>query len=104
MIGVDDIISKVLWTKLFIEAQGFKVKMNIIYCGNQSSMKLEANGKASSGKQTCHFNIEYFYITDLIQCGEIQIEYCPTDAMIADYLMKPFVGAKFTYFCNKIMN
>ena len=104
MIGVDDMVSKVLWTKLFIEAQGFEVKMNIIYRDNQSSMKLEANGKASSGKRTRHFNIKYFYITDLIQRGEIQIEYCPTDAMIADYLTKPLVGAKFTYLRNKIMN
>ena len=49
-------------------------------------------------------HIKYFYITDLIQRGEIQIEYCPTDAMIADYLTKPLVGAKFTYLRNKIMN
>ena len=56
------------------------------------------------GKRTRHFNFKYFYITDLIQRGEIQIEYCPTDAMIADYLTKPLVGAKFTYLRNKIMN
>ena len=29
--GVDDEISKVLWTKQFIESQGFHVKLNIIY-------------------------------------------------------------------------
>ena len=52
LVGVDDIISKVLWTKLFIEAQGHKVTMNVIYRDNTSAMKLEANGKASSGKRT----------------------------------------------------
>jgi hypothetical protein len=50
MIAVDDMISKLLWTKCFIEAQGHQVKANIIYQDNTSTMKLEVNGKASSGK------------------------------------------------------
>ena len=52
LIAVDDRISKILWTKRFIESQGFKVKLNIIYQDNTSSMQLENNGKASSGKRT----------------------------------------------------
>ena len=31
LIGFDDVLSKVLWSKLFIEAQGFEVKMTSIY-------------------------------------------------------------------------
>ena len=34
LVGVDDILSKMLWTKLFIEAHGHKVNMNVIYCDN----------------------------------------------------------------------
>ena len=79
------------------------MKMNIVYRDNQSSMKLEENSKTSSGKRTRHFNIKYFYITDLIKRNEIQIEYCPTDDMIADFMTKPLVGKKFERFCDKIM-
>ena len=104
LVSLDDVISKVLWSKLFIEAQGYKVKTTVIYRDNTSSMKLEQNGKASSGKRTRHFNIKYFYITDLIQRNEVQIEYCPTDAMIADYMTKPLVGAKFFHFREQIMH
>ncbi len=103
LIGVDDEISKKLWTKRFIEAQGHKVNANIVCRDNTSSMKLEANGKASSGKRTRHFHIKYFYFTDLIQRNEIQIEYCRTNDMIGDYMTKPLTGAKFTRFRNKIM-
>ena len=46
MIAVNNIISKILWTKWFIEAQGFPVKANIIYQDNTSTMKLEVNGNA----------------------------------------------------------
>jgi hypothetical protein len=31
MIAVDDMIAKLFWTKKFIEAQGHKVKANIVY-------------------------------------------------------------------------
>jgi hypothetical protein len=92
LIASDDVISKILWTKRFIEAQGHKVKANIIYRDNTSTMKLEENGKASSGKRTRHFEIKYFYITDLIRCKEIEIRYCPTDDMIAAYMTKPILS------------
>jgi hypothetical protein len=36
-LAVDDVINKVLWTKLFLESQGLKIAMNIIYRDNQSS-------------------------------------------------------------------
>lgn len=104
LISTDDIMSKVIWTKLFLETQGYDVKENIIYRDNQSSMKLETNGKASSGKRTRHFNIRYFFITDLIQRKEVSIEYCPTDEMVADYLTKPLTGKKFVTFRQAIMN
>ncbi len=67
-------------------------------------MQLEENGKAISGKHTCHFHIKFFYITDLINRNKIQIEYFPTEDMIADYMTKPLVGVKFEYFCKLIMN
>ena len=104
LVGFDDVVSKILWSKLFIEAQGFEVKANIVYRDNTSSMRLEENGKASSGKRTRHFHIKFFYITDLINRNEIQIKYCPTEDMIADYMTKPLVGVKFEHFRKLIMN
>jgi hypothetical protein len=98
LVGIDDVVSKVLWTKLFLEAQNFHVDTNIVYRDNTSSMKLKENGKASSGKRTRHFNIKYFYITDLIERNHIKIEYCPTEEMIADFMTKPLVGVKFERF------
>ena len=104
LVGVDDVIAKILWAKLFLEAQGFKVKLNIVHRDNTSSMKLEKNGKGSSGKRTRHFHIKYFYITDLINREEIHIQYCPTKDMIGDYMTKPLTGATFYKFRNVIMN
>ena len=87
--GVDDKISKILWVSKFIEYQGFKIKNNIVFQDNMSAIKLEENGKDSSGRQTRHFDIKMFYIKDLIERKLVKIEHCPVETMIADYLSKP---------------
>jgi hypothetical protein len=56
------------------------------------------------GKRKRHFDIKYFYVTDLVGRNEVKIEYCSTDEIIADYNTKPVVGSKFALFCDRIMN
>ena len=63
-----------------------------------SSIKLEINGKASSGKRTRHMDIKFFYITDMIERGLVQTEYCPMDKMVSDYMTKPLIARKFQVF------
>ena len=87
-----------------MEHQDFKVKINLIYQDNTNTMKLQNNGKLSSGKRTRHFDIKLFYITDLILRNEVEVSYCPTDEMLADYITKPLVGTKFKLFRDLIMN
>ena len=104
LVSVDDIISKVLWTRRFLEAQSYGVKDMIVYRDNMSTMKLEEKGKASSGKRTRHFHIKFFYITDLIQQQLLRTEYCPTADMVSDYMTKPLIGVQFRKFRKLIMN
>ena len=99
-----DKISKVLLTKRFIEWQNFKVKLNVVYQDNTSTMKLVKNARASTGVRARHFDIKMFYVTDLIHIYEVTIKYCSTDNMIADYMLKPVVGSKFRKFRGIIMN
>ena len=89
LIEIDDKSTKVIWTKKFIEEQGFQIKLNLIYQDNQSTIKLAINGEERSGKCTRLFDNKYFYITDLIKRNEVSIKFCQSDDMIADYLTKP---------------
>jgi hypothetical protein len=68
-----------------------------------SSILLEKNGKASSGKRTKHINIRYFFVTDRIAKGEVSVVWCPTGDMIGDYMTKPLQGALFRKFRDQIM-
>jgi hypothetical protein len=103
LIGVYDVLPQVLWTRYFLEAQGMTVNDNVVYQDNKSSILLETNGKASSSKRTRHVNIRYFFVKDRVASGEVRIEYCPTDQMIADYFTKPLQGAPFYKLRDAIM-
>jgi hypothetical protein len=102
LVGIDDVLPQALWTKYFLEAQGYGTD-TLLYEDNQSTMKLAENGKASSGKGTRHINIRYFFITDRIARKEVAIQYCPTKEMVADYFTKPLQGELFYKFRDQIM-
>ena len=38
---------------------------------------------------------KYFYLTDQIAQGTVEVHYCPTEAMTADYMTKPLQGQLF---------
>jgi hypothetical protein len=78
LVGVDDLMPQILWTRYFLEAQGYEVRENTVYHDSQGSMLLENNGCGSSSKRTRHINIRYFFVTDRIKSKEMSVEYCPT--------------------------
>jgi len=45
LVGADGASTMILWTKLFMEAQGYKLRSNVLYQDNQSAMLLEKNSK-----------------------------------------------------------
>ena len=99
LVGVDYVVSHVVWTRYFLKVQGYGVNDNIIYQDNQSAMKVEKNGRKSSSKRTRHINIRYYFVTD----DESSIEYCPTLEMIGDYFTKPLQGSQFRNSRNIIL-
>ena len=103
MIGVSDCMPSILWTWLFLEAQGYDVTNNIIYQDKKRDILLEKNGTASSGKRTKHINIRYFFMTERIQKGVFSVEWCPTGDMTGNFLINPNKGALFKRFRDVIM-
>jgi hypothetical protein len=103
LVGVDDGINLILWTKLFLEAQDLTITTNTVFQDNQSAILLEVNGKRSSSNRTRALNIRYFFITDQVEAGNISVEFCPTKAMIADFFTKPLQGELFLKFKRFIM-
>jgi hypothetical protein len=104
LVGVDDGMPLVVWTRNFITAQGYKIRDNAVYQDNQSTMLLAKNGRASSGRCTQHIDIRCFFVTDQVKHGELRIEYCPTTDMVADFFTKPLQGSLFRKLRAIILN
>ena len=96
VVGVDDLLPAILWTRIFLQAQGYGVKECIVFQDNKSAILLEKNGKASSSKRTKHISIHYFFVTNRIKKGELSVEWCPTKDMLGDFWTKPTQGKQFT--------
>ena len=45
LVGAKNMSVMILWTKLFMEAQGYEIKKNILYQDNKSTILLEQNRK-----------------------------------------------------------
>jgi len=50
LVGVNDALPQVLWTRQFLNGQEYGDTDSVIYHDNQSAMLLEKHGKESSGK------------------------------------------------------
>jgi len=104
LVGVDDAMPMALWTRYFLKTQGYKAANNKMYQDNMSSMLMEKNGRASSGKQTRHINMRCFFVADRIRSQEVSLEHCPTDEMVADCFTKPLQGMTFCKFRKAMLN
>jgi hypothetical protein len=103
IVGVDDCMPAICWTRYFMESQGYGIQENIVYQDNKSTILMERNGKASSSKRTKHINIRYYFVTDRINKKDLTVEWCPTGDMTGDYMTKPTQGELFKKFRDQIM-
>jgi KUP system potassium uptake protein len=104
LVGVADAMSQIAWVRNFLIAQGFEITDNVIYQDNQSTILLARNGRRSSGKRTRHIDIRYFFVTDRIAQGDVRVEYCPTQQMVADIFTKPLQGSLFRRLRDLVLN
>jgi len=85
LIALDDVLVHIMWTKLFLEHQGYRLDKNIVFQDNKTSMLLEVNGLKSAGKRSRAINLRYFWMTDQIKKGSVSVEYCPTGETRPDF-------------------
>ena len=75
LVMVDDCLLQVLWTCLFLISQGYSTGETVIHQDNKSAMLLAQNGNLSSSQWTQHLNVRYYFVTDKIAKGEIQVDH-----------------------------
>ena len=83
LIGIADALGIILWTKYFMEAQGYTIDTNKLFQDNKSTILLATNGRQSAGKKSKHIKNKYFLVADKVDQGDLQIRHEGTDTMWA---------------------
>ncbi|CAI7810799.1 unnamed protein product [Closterium sp. NIES-53] len=81
--------------ELLEEAKLAQLPSFSLFCDNQSAI-LIAN-KNGFVNRTKHIALQYFFVKDEIKKGRLELSYCPTSQMAADYLTKKLGKQKFEY-------
>ncbi len=95
LISLHDKLPDIVWTRYFVECQGYDINECVVFQDTMSALSLEKNCPISSSKRMKHIKPKYFLIKDFYESGEIDLRYCLTDIMWADVLTKHLQGQKF---------
>ena len=90
-----------LWLRTFLkELFGTTMEPTTLYCDNQSAIALAKDHQY----HTCmkHIDICFHFICWIVDNGSLELNYCPTEDMIADTLMKPLPSAKAKHFAIEL--
>ena len=83
LVATSEYVPYNVWLRNFLEEQGYKLSDNVLFQDNESSIKMENNGRRSCTGNSRHIHIRYFFIKDLIDKKRIRVVYCPTLRMVA---------------------
>ena len=88
-------MSNVVWIKRFVESLnlGTSTEPINVFCDNQSVISLIKSGTQSSkGK---HIDVHYHYILDIVERGEVKVNFVSSTEMVADPMTKGLSLEKF---------
>jgi len=95
LVGDSEYLPYCVWLLYFMESQGYKMKKRVLHQDNQSTIKMLKNGRRSCGKRSRHIQQRFFWISDRLKGHQIEVKYCPTTIMLADFYTKPLQGSAF---------
>jgi hypothetical protein len=75
---------------------GFPLALpTVIHEDNQGAISMAKNHRTDSLKK--HIAVKYHYIREMFDLGQIELAFCETKMMVADFLTKPINTAKFLW-------
>jgi hypothetical protein len=90
-----------LWLcKMLVGLFGVQLRPTVIYCDNQSCIKLSENPIFHDRSK--HIEIWYHFICDYVQRGAVELQYISTKEQVADILTKALNMGKFVFFRDKL--
>lgn len=78
---------ELVWLRGLLQNMGMDVPPTVIYGDNMGSNALTRNPEFH--QRTKHIELRQCFITSLVTNGSVQVQYIPSNAMLADSLTKP---------------
>ncbi|KAJ0389139.1 hypothetical protein ATCC90586_010323 [Pythium insidiosum] len=84
-----------IWLKAFMCELGEHSEKDavVVLEDNQGAIALAKNPEFH--KRTKHIDIRYHFVRENVETGNIELQYCPTQDMLADLLTKPIAAGQF---------
>lgn len=91
-----------MWLKVFMNELGEAAgnESVTVYEDNQGAIALAKNPEFH--KRTKHIDIRYHFVREKVEDGQVALEYCPTQDMLADIMTKPIPATQFCTLCSKL--
>ena len=86
--------------KILQDVQQDSKTPTVIHCDNMSAIAMTKNPIFHS--RTKHIEIRYHFIRELVERGEIKMEFCKIEEQLADIFTKPIATKKFIKFRNML--
>ena len=84
-----------MWIKCFVESLNLDTSTESInvFSNNQSIISLIKSGTQSSKRK--HIDVHYHYILDIVERGEVKVNFVSSTEMVADLMTKGLSLEKF---------
>lgn len=101
-IGLSQACKNVKWVAMLLQQLlgGKEEPMATIYGDNQGALLTVKNGTFTARSK--HIDIRYKHAREMWLDGKIQLEYCPTERMLADILTKSLEFRRFSILRNQL--
>ena len=102
LVAASYIVEYGLWVTYMLDELGFGKRMIELEQDNTSSISFVKRGRGTFSR-TKHIKVRWFWITMLMEDGELSIKHVPTQEMTADILSKPLPYAAFLKLLFKLV-
>ena len=100
-IGLTHATKEAIWIRSFLmEVLGWPDDPLLLYSDNQSAIALAKDDRFHT--RTKHIDIRFHFIRYAVAEGKIQLEFCPTEDMVADALTKALPSLKVKHFASSM--
>jgi hypothetical protein len=101
--ALKEAIKEFVWlSSLFDEINSLKTSNSkVLLTDNQSAIDLSKNPEYHARSK--HIDIQYHYVREVIQNGQVTLKYVPTKDNIADVFTKPLSPAIFNRFKDSLV-